>query len=494
MKKTFSKSTISTALALTLTACGGGSIDVAGGGSGIGGTGFTSGTVTGFGSVFVNGVEFETDSAVFNIDGSNGSQSDLAIGMVVTVDGTVNADGVTGNATSISFDDQLQGPVSGLTAPDPDGDNRSFTVLGTTVRINSLDTVYDVTGILNGTAFGFGSIADGNHIEVSGFFNDAGELVATRVELKAITFVNSSSIIELKGIVAGFTSVSAPFTLEGLSSINIDASGANFDDLPSGLSNGISVEVKGTCADSSCSTLNATRVEARNGFANADKISVEGIITDFVDISNFKINGIGVDATNATLIPTTLGLKNGVRIEAEGPINNNVIKAKEVKLRGGTVKVHATISSVDSTTGHFVVTANSATLATIAVTVDTTTQTDGSITAGNFVRIRGFENESGGVTATRVEVRGDDDVIVQGNLQSFSADNSVQILGVAFDVNYNSGSGETDFSIEDVNGNESGITQAAFITQAPTGTLVKVKDKNDKNVLGVADEIEIENP
>jgi hypothetical protein len=164
-----------------------------------------------------------------------------------------------------------------------------------------------------------------------------------------------------------------------------------------------------------------------------------------------------------------------------------------VKLRGGTAKVHATISSVDSTTGNFVVTANSATLATIAVTVDTATQIDGNITAGNFVRIRGFENESGGVTATRVEVRGDDDVIVQGNLQSFSADNSVQILGITFDVIYNGGSGETDFSIEDVNGNETGINQDTFISNAPTGTLVKVKDKNDKNVLGVADEIEIEN-
>ena len=108
----------------------------------------------------------------------------------------------------------------------------------------------------------------------------------------------------------------------------------------------------------------------------------------------------------------------------------------------------------------------------------------------NFVRIRGFENEAGGITATRVEVRSDDDVIVQGNLQSFIADTEIQVLGVTFTVNYNGGSGETDF--EDTADAE--ITQTQFIEDAPVGTLVKVKDRNDRPALGTADEIDIETP
>jgi len=482
----FTKNSLSAAIAITLVACGGpGAPD--GGVAGIGGSGYiSSGSVTGFGSVFVNGVEFETSNTIFDIDDSgSGSQDDLAIGMIVTVNGTVNADGITGTATSISFDDQLQGPVSNITAviDDPDEENRSFTILGTTVRINAINTVFDVSSTIPGTAFSFNSIKDGNSVEVSGFFNTAGELIATRVELKATSF-STSNIVELKGKIANL--VSGTFTVNG---ITVDATSAQIDDLPGGLINDTLVEVKGTCSDSACSTLSATRVEGQSGFDDADKISVEGLITDFVDSSNFKINGISVNASSAVLQPTTLVLRDGARVEVEGPISNNVIQAISVELRGGNTKVYATVSSIDTATGNFVVTANAQ---PVAVTVTTATEMEGAVAVGNFVRVRGFENEDGGVTATRVDVRDkDDDVIVQGNLQAFTPDDSIQILGVSFTVQYNGGSGETEF--EDTS--DFGITQAQFMSDAPVGTLVKVKDKEGSSNMppnGIADEIDIE--
>lgn len=492
MNTLLAKSTLSAAIVLTLVACSGdGGVSSVGGGgiSGIGGSGFiSSGSVTGFGSVFVNGVEFETSGTVFDIDDSgSGSQDDLAIGMVVTVNGTVNDDGVTGTATSISFDDQLQGPVSNLSGPDLDGENLTFTILGTTVHISAIDTVFDVSGILPpGTPFNFGSIDNGNNIEVSGFFNTAGELVASRVELKDSTF-STSNIVELKGTIKEL--VSSTFTVNG---INVDASTAQLDDLPNGLVENIFVEVKGNCSNPACDTLKATRVEGQSIFDDADKISVEGLITDFASSSDFKVNGISVNASTATLSPGTMVLRDGARVEVEGPINNNVIQALTVELRGGNAKVHATVSSADSTTGNFVVTANAQ---TISVTVTTATEMENSVAVGNFVRVRGFENDSSGVTATRVEVRDkDDDVIVQGNLQSFLSDNSIEILGVSFTVDYNVGAGETEFE----NTSDAGISQDDFITLAPVGTLVKVKDRNGGGGVppldGVADEIDIETP
>ena len=257
--------------------------------------------------------------------------------------------------------------------------------------------------------------------------------------------------------------------------------------------NGVLVEVKGTCADPSCSTLTATRVEGQNGFDDADKISVEGLITNFNSSSDFKINGISVNASGATLSPSTLILRDGARVEVEGPISNNIIQALTVELRGGDAKVHATVSSVDSTTGDFVVTANSANLDTIAVTLTTATEMEGTVTVGNFVRVRGFENETGGITATRVEVRSKaDDVIVQGNLQAFNQNADIQVLGVTFLVDFNGvGVGETEF--EDTA--DTPISQGTFFTTAPVGsTLVKVKDKEGQVVIGVADEIDIETP
>ncbi|MCU7855552.1 MAG: hypothetical protein KZQ79_07650, partial [Candidatus Thiodiazotropha sp. (ex Lucinoma borealis)] len=59
------------ALIATLYSCGGGGgSQVADGG--IGGTGVSMGRVTGFGSIFVNGIEFETDNASFTVNDVSG--------------------------------------------------------------------------------------------------------------------------------------------------------------------------------------------------------------------------------------------------------------------------------------------------------------------------------------------------------------------------------------------------------------------------------------
>ena len=49
------------------------------------------------------------------MDGRSGSEDDLGIGMVVLVKGTVNDDGVTGTATRVIFDDEVEGPISAMT-------------------------------------------------------------------------------------------------------------------------------------------------------------------------------------------------------------------------------------------------------------------------------------------------------------------------------------------------------------------------------------------
>ena len=89
---------------LGLSGCGGGGsggiADI--GGGGIGGTGISStGTIDGFGSIFVNGVEYETGDSEILLDGQSASESSLRLGMVVTVRGTINDDGLTGTAEQV---------------------------------------------------------------------------------------------------------------------------------------------------------------------------------------------------------------------------------------------------------------------------------------------------------------------------------------------------------------------------------------------------------
>jgi hypothetical protein len=135
-----------TSLLLTalLSACGGGG---GGGGTsmagGIGGTGITStGTVTGFGSVFVNGVEFRTAGATITInDNTNRPESELRVGMVVEGKGTLDASGKTGAATSILFRDNAQAQIQSI-----DLVNNTIVVLGQTVTVDN-NTVFAGTGV-----------------------------------------------------------------------------------------------------------------------------------------------------------------------------------------------------------------------------------------------------------------------------------------------------------------------------------------------------------
>ena len=93
-----------------LSGCGGGGDGAPGASAGTaGGSAMASGTVTGFGSVFVNGKRFETTAASFVVDGQPGSQGDLKLGMTVVVSGTVN--GGQRSANSVRQRDAVEGLV-----------------------------------------------------------------------------------------------------------------------------------------------------------------------------------------------------------------------------------------------------------------------------------------------------------------------------------------------------------------------------------------------
>ena len=503
MNNLLTKVALFTSIALSVIACGpGGSSGLAG----IGGSGYvSSGSVTGFGSVFVNGVEFETDSATFDVDGEQGTQEDLAIGMIVRVDGSINEDGTSGIATSISFDDELQGPVSSLIDIVPGVDNvvRSFTVLGIKVFVDSGSTIFDLSGDLPiSTVFDFITIANDNNVEVSGFFDSNGDLQATRVELKDIAF-DVNSIVEVKGEIKNL--IGTDFEL---GSVKVDASSAVLDDLPNGLVETQLVEVKGTF-DTVRNTINATRVEAEDiSVEDSDEFELEGLISGYADKNTiFKIGDISVDASKAALEPASLVLEDDIRVEAEGAIVNGVLIATEIELEGGEIKIHANVTSVDVDSSTFKVTPVTGQNAiTVTITTDTQLYDDVSeiepytlvhlFNNPGFVEVQGYENEEGGITATEVDVKEPGDVVVEGYATAADGDEtlgSMTILGVTFAFN-----ASTDFEIDtEVEGAlDTDMTPAEIndlITTIPTTPqLVKIQDDDPAD--GIADEIEIESP
>ena len=480
MIKPVLKKTLPLAIALSLTACS--SSDT----STPDNNGYVSvGTITGFGSVFVNGVEFETDSATFDVDGVSGTQDDLAVGMKVGVKGTINDDGITGNATSIDFDEELQGPVSGITVGD--GQTRSFTVLGTTVIIDSNETRFDD----DSGVFDFDTIEDNDNVEISGYFDEAGTLHASRVELEDPDF-DANSMVEVEGVITGLNGTSFM-----ISSLNVDASAAALDDLPNGLVDGLKVEVKGSY-DAATNTLTATKVEGEDDDLAEGDIEIEGIITRYVSDSDFDVDGHPVDASSADREPTSLTLYPGLHVEVEGNIIDGVLIAAEVKTREGENEVGALVSAVN-------VEANTFALEPVVgqpvinVRITTTTELDDeeldvepfsitNIQPGNYIEVEGFINDAGELEAESVHRKNanDEDVFIKGIISAFdtvSVITTVTVLGisVAYDV-------DTNFEKDD----SPSYTSTDFFSETSVINGSAEISVVDSDADGIADKIELE--
>jgi len=480
------------ALLASVTACGGdGSTTVAEGG--ISGTGISSGTVTGFGSVFVNGVEFETGSTTFEVEDSPATEADLKLGMRVRVDGSVNPDGVTGTANSIKYEDQVEGPISSAITRDADLATGSFSVLATTVIMDSADTFFE------GTSFDYDTVSTGDNIEVSGFFDSAGVLHATRIEKKA-AFVAANTIVELEGNLSALDVDAKTFTLGAMT---VEAASADLSGVPGGvLADGQFIEVKGTLASAGATTLDATIVELEdNGLGDdGNKVSIEGIVTRSGSNDDFDVDGNAVNASSAVLSPTNLVIKEGMRVEAEGRVSGGVLQAISVELRGGDIKIHA-VASTNAVAGTFDLTPAAGQPA-IRVTVTSATRMEDKVSgapsftvedilSGYFIEARGFADSTGtGIIATRVrreEIA--DDIILEGVVTAEdTVSGSVTVLGVVvpFDAS-------TEFK-DQANGP---ISQAEFFDLTNLGTsVIKLKDRKDSgnNAVGFADEVEFQTP
>lgn len=470
-------------IGLAASACGGG-----GGGlglavsdnmpvAGISGSGFiTSGTIDSFGSIFVNGVEYETDGAQITLDGEDSSEDRLGIGMVVIVQGTLNDDGITGSAEQVIFNDAVEGPISAIQS-DPDGDSKLLSVLGVDVIVERTGTVFE-----NIT---FDTLAVGDVIEVSGYPESGNNLRATRVEKKS-DFVAGQTEVEAKGVVSNLDA--SQFSL---GAYIVDYSNADLSELRGGaLADGQMVEVYGTLQDQ---LITATRIEEESDITDYldddSEFSVQGAIDDFVGSADFQVDGVRVDAGNAILIPSGLNLADGVVVEVDGSWNGRVLTADRVEARRGRIEIEAAVISVDSGGG-------TVTLGlfggNITVQIDAGTLLDddtrqaypltlGDISSGDFLEVEAILLDDGTLVATRIDRDETDDEVLQAPVESFNAGTDITLLGITYSI-----AGAEFEGFDDTD-----LSADAFFSQLQVGDLVKIKDEEVAD--GVADEIEFEN-
>lgn len=246
----------------SLSTCGGiGGSEFAGGGTG--GTGISTGSISGFGSVVMNGAHFRTDNNVApgfktkkvlnGKDNSGRADRDVfAVGMIVTVRHGV----ADNNALEIEYRDNLQGPVAKII---PGADN-VLEILGQTIVVDNAST--------------FASIHQKDVVEVSGFADNTGRILATLV----LPLSPSVNEFEVKGFVSG--SSSAGFRLGPLP----DGSGITVMVFfpPGGPANGAYVQVATTDREPVGGSITATRVEtlaARTEFPDNALVDLEGLVT-----------------------------------------------------------------------------------------------------------------------------------------------------------------------------------------------------------------------
>ncbi|TAM09186.1 MAG: hypothetical protein EPN72_03075 [Nevskiaceae bacterium] len=467
-----------------LGACSGGGISVgAGTTAGIDGSAVVSrGTITGFGSVIVNGVHYDTSKATIKFDDNPGVESDLRIGQVVTIQGTISDDNPTrGTADQIVSKSAVEGPISAI-----DTAAGTATVLGQVVHVGA-DTSF-------GAGLTLASLAVNDVIEVSGFARADGSIDATRIERSSST---TTGEFEVKGIVQNLDTVAQTFAIGALS---INYSTAAIDPELGNLQNGLSVEVKGTL---DAGVMQATSIEPEDDIASlvssaGTRLEIEGIMSNYnATARSFQMGTTQVVFTTTTRFEdgTQANLADNIKVEVEGVLNSNgVFQADKIEIEPNpSIEIEADVQAID---------ANAGTLAVLGITVhvdplttrleDKSSGADNSpstpfslasLRVGDRVEIRASLDASGKAVATRLE-RDDPDsrVTLQGSVDSVAQPN-LTILGVTVATT----SGATQF--RNIDG--TAMTQGDFLSQAQ-GKLVKAEGTLNGGTI-VATQVEFEN-
>lgn len=446
---------------LIAAGCSSGSSTPAGGGQV---DGVSGGEIEKIGSIFVNGVEFETESAVVEIDDAPAGMNDLQQGMIVKVEGVFDGNGITGRADVIRADDNVEGPIAAVAETTP-GRVKTMTIMGQNVVVENGVTVFDNRDpLFTFASLGAGNV--GNVVEVSGNPLPDGSVQATFLQRKAAdltTFLaTAGNELEVEGIV-----VSLAGSAFKINNLDIDFTGIT----PRNgvLENGVTAEVKGIDFDPVTSTLIASDVEVKAGgfgIASIAKAEIQGFVSDLTG-STFMIAGQLVDFSSASFRG---GLKNelffGMKVEAEGPIVGGVLMATKVTFKE-SVRFEANIADP-----------NAGTLQGLAgftiLTDDNVTRFGGdpnAIAAGNHVRVRGrLSGDTNTIMATRIDKQSDapdNRLIIQGPVDSFDAA-TVTIMGVNVDTSTIPDAG---FKGED----DVVINRTGFMNLLKVGAVVKAR-------------------
>ncbi|WP_150910535.1 DUF5666 domain-containing protein [Marinobacter halotolerans] len=430
-----------------LSACGGeagGNFQVVDGG--IRGTGSSVGPVSGFGSVFVNGIRFSTDGILnraVNSDDGIFNEGDLDEGMILRVNGEWRQNG-EGTASELEYDDTLRGPISVIEAWNEASQTAVISILGLNVNIDR-QTVIKGKPVTDFT--------DNDVVRVSGWRLPNGDFRASlvRVQEGVARAPDPENEIELEGAIRNF--IVAPCSFEiGTVTVQCDQS-VQFENFNrADLADGVFVEVEGRLLVGGQFAAEEIRQDDRRRYRRAteDDIQFTGPVIDAFDGSSFTINGITVNVTSDTEFDDGLApsdLVPGLLIEVEGDYQpDGSVNADEIELREANAEVDGPIEgAVDRQAGTFRVGGVLAQITPLTILED---DDDGFQTSremlldalgnGLDVKVEGIEREENGnifLEAVKIEIDDEQDALLsfelEGKLREIDlANESISVLGV----------------------------------------------------------------
>jgi len=388
---------------LLLAACGEGM--TVSGGVGTGGTGITTGTVTGFGSLVIEGDSYNSATAEY-LEGDDADEAvpvsslSVALGQqvqmliddqgnptTVLVEPTligeasnVSDSGMTVNGVTVRFNTNLSaGPrtyyagLSGPNAVEPgmkvevhglygvDG-NGPYIQATRVAQLPATSTVTRITGVVTNLDPGAGSFRIG---ATTILYNASTSLMPEDITLANGQLVNvwspdapsggqlTAAVIRVRSLqgIGGQAVVSGLVTALGgsqfsVSGIVVDASDPNLSAIVQSLKQGDFVVVGGQ-ADAATGRLIAASI--RTSTSLSTEVELKGTVTNYVSSANFLVRGVAVDASSATIAGGSLA--NDAYVEVHGHIQGNVVLATSVEVHpatpeGATVEYDGIVSDL----------------------------------------------------------------------------------------------------------------------------------------------------
>ncbi|WP_310610872.1 DUF5666 domain-containing protein [Limnohabitans sp.] len=312
---TFWSATAGVLISLLLQGCGGGSGTSS---QATSGAQIANGVVTGFGSVFVDGVEIEDANARVVTENYDGTFSNSVLQMGQRV--RVAHDG-KGTASTVTLDAAVVGLVSAV-----DATNKTLTVAGQKVSVTTDSTV----GTLTVWGGGYSSISDvvapTDLVEVHGTpvydsTNKTYTVSATRIQ----KLTADTGRMQVAGTISKLDTTVKTFVINGLT---VNYTTAALRPANAALADGTVVTVYGPLTALSGNTLTASHIKVnrlQDSTLSVSNAQIGGQVSKYDSTANtFEIQGIKVTiGSDTTTNPKGKAVANGAYVKVSGTVGSD---------------------------------------------------------------------------------------------------------------------------------------------------------------------------